>query len=352
MPNVYRFPDGPEGVDCFSPGGSNFDSSLGIDLSKSAQSSLPSESGRHSIILDILWGQQDGPDNGKRLLDLDYSTSVVKVYKPNSGLTHASIRSVVAKADEVLGNESVGEKLFWSIAPGEGEEVDAFREFLSWITAEARNAEGEDTIKFATGLLRMLTLWRTGVPKAKDSGPSARVKGLWGELHIMQELTETFSARKLDASLLWRRADSKWDIQDSTGLLYPGEVKTTAANEHRHILRHSQISEGRRCGLRLLSVRCAVTESPDSPDLRQLLLHRLALAEQAGPVGKDCLRRCRFELKRLTPVELSTRLRQEGHTVLVPINSLPEFPSIPAEYTKITYEVLLNGEDGVSGLLI
>jgi hypothetical protein len=143
-----------------------------------------------------------------------------------------------------------------------------------------------------------------------------------------------------NASALWRQLGSKWDIEKA-GVIAPIEVKTTARNTHTHELRHSQLEEGRACGLRIYSIRCSADISDSVPTLGDMLEQRKEKAVALGRDGLTCVGRVDLELARLSQAERSLRLIRQGQDICLPVAELPVFPNFAAEYREVKYTVTL-----------
>jgi hypothetical protein len=221
----------------------------------------------------------------------------------------------------------------WEFFREKGEDPESFLNILGALgsthrkrVADLPDSEHVEHRSAAEDLARDVFLWRLDVNYPEDRADTPRAKGLWGELVVLSHL-ET-EQKVENASTCWRPFGSKWDIEVVDGeSKHPIEVKTTMRNTHTHELRHSQLNEGRKCGLSLFSVRCAEDGSGSGPTLEELLQARGADAAQLGERGADCVKRVELELSRLSPKEKGLRLRQEGVIVSVKVAGFPGLSS-------------------------
>lgn len=335
--STSNFPDGSIISNCFS--GTNV-STPAVPLVSGAGGTgcLGSVSTPHP------WGATKSIDDPENYLILElYETHdgpVVWVHKPS----HSP-----ALFDELTQQlTSLENPPRWELPALEDETTDTFLRFIKPLIdiffARARELTDADPgqLEAAEDLARGVLLWRYGIPESTTQANTARAKGVWGELVVLNKLEDSstigLEGGLENSSSCWRMFGAKWDI-DKPGILLPIEVKTTMRNTHTHELRHNQLDEGRACGLRLVSVRCSETSSLDAPTLETMLMERRTRAELLGEEGAVCAARVSMELERLTASEKSLRLQQEGTVVVIPVDQLPLFPEFPADYRDLRYTV-------------
>ena len=231
----------------------------------------------------------------------------------------------------------------WVIQKHTNEKTEEFtaraKDILDSYTGEINGAWTE---AYTENMVRAFLLWRYGMATRENRADTPKAKGLWGELEVLNLFEKEYGVA--NASSFWRTIGSKWDLS-SPGVLNPLEVKTTTKNTHEHELRHDQLTEGRACHLRIVSVRCSVEQSTHYPTLEELLRARKNKAEELGVEGTMCVQRVETELNGLTDLEKSVRLGKQGTTIVVSVNDLPLLENIPEVYRKIKYTVTLESSD-------
>jgi hypothetical protein len=337
--SLVRLPDGNVIQDCFS----------GNADTPSASSKTNTLIGRVST--PCPWGALRSNANPQNRVILElYNTAkgpVLWLYKPDHN---------PALFDELSQQLTSFEDPPRWVLPALGDETtDTFVRFIKPLTdAFFRRTNEHDLadddpaqLDAAEELARGVLLWRYGMPESATQADTARAKGLWGELTVLNHLEAPIEGGLENASSCWKAFGAKWDIE-KTGVTQPLEVKTTQRNTHTHELRHNQLNEGVSCHLRLVSVRCSQTVGSDVPTLKEMLVARRNKAELLGTEGELCVARVNLELERLTAAEKDLRLQQEGTIVTIPVSALPAFPSFPAEYRDLKYTVDLAADGLVS----